>query len=159
MRYLEKRIVSHGKYTSLAAHGSFPVRLREAALPGSSEEARVELQRWLRVRAGVGAMDPALFLGEERVRLQVGGLGDVVKAAASRVGLHDPAGPLEKRFTPHCCRHWWNTYLFLAGLEERYRGYLRGDVPDGSQGQYIHMDALQKEIKKRYLECIPRLGI
>lgn len=43
--------------------------------------------------------------------------------------------------------------------EERYRGYLRGDVPDGSQGQYIHMDALQKEIKKRYLECIPRLGI
>ncbi len=143
----------------MAAHGSFPVRLREAALPGSSEEARVELQRWLRVRAGVGAMDPALFLGEERVRLQVGGLGDVVKAAASRVGLHDPAGPLEKRFTPHCCRHWWNTYLFLAGLEERYRGYLRGDVPDGSQGQYIHMDALQKEIKKRYLECIPRLGI
>ena len=43
--------------------------------------------------------------------------------------------------------------------EERYRGYLRGDVPDGSQGQYIHMDALQKEIKKRYLECIPRLGL
>lgn len=29
------------------------------------------------------APDPALFLGEERVRLQVGGLGDVVKAAAS----------------------------------------------------------------------------
>ena len=37
MRYQENRIVSHGKYTSLAAHGSFPVRLREAALPGSSE--------------------------------------------------------------------------------------------------------------------------
>jgi len=29
----------------------------------------------------------------------------------------------------------------------------------GSQGQYIHMDALRREIKKRYLECIPRLGI
>jgi len=47
----------------------------------------------------------------------------------------------------------------LAGLDERYRGYLRGDSPDGSQGQYIHMDALRKEVKKGYLECIPRLGI
>lgn len=93
-------------------------------------------------------------------------LSKVSSALPSRLAYHglgyaedSNAGPLEKRFTPHCCRHWWNTYLSLAGLEERYRGYLRGDVPDGSQGQYIHMDALQKEIKKRYLECIPRLGI
>jgi len=122
---------------------------------------RHDLQRWLQVRAGVGALDQALFLGEQRVRLGVAGLGDVVKNAAMRVGLHDPdpTAPLERKYTPHCCRHWWNTYLFLAGLDERYRGYLRGDVPDGSQGQYIHMDALRREIKKRYLECIPRLGI
>jgi len=42
----------------------------------------------------------------------------------------------------------------------RYREWLAARrADDGSQGQYIHMDALRKEIKKEYLECIPRLGI
>jgi integrase/recombinase XerD len=78
--------------------------------------------------------------------------------AATRIGLHDPASPLlEKRFTPHCARHFFSTWLYRAGMEERYIAWLRGDAPRGAMGPYVHIDP--EDVRKSYLAHVPRLGV
>ncbi len=68
---------------------------------------------------------------------------EVVTKAARRVGLHNPDSErLEDHFGPHCCRHWFCTHLFRAGMQREFIKELRGDAR-----------------KEAYLAAIPQLGI
>jgi integrase/recombinase XerD len=120
-------------------------------------EAADALRSWLDTRGRKrGKESPALFLSNEGQRLSMTQIQRGVAKYAAIAGLHDPDGQLEARFGPHCCRHWFTTELFRAGMQERYIAWLRGDAPRGSMGTYIHIDP--EDVRRAYLTCIPQLG-
>lgn len=123
------------------------------------DEAAFLLRRWLNVREGLNLNGcPALFLNDEKERLNRSGVYNLVVQAAERVGLHNPdSDRLEDHFSPHACRHWFCTHLFRAGMRREYIKELRGDSRKEAFDLYNHIDL--KELKEAYLACIPQLGV
>jgi len=123
------------------------------------DEAASLLRRWLKIREGLNRRDEkALFLSRWGYRISRTEVYDVVANAAKRVGLHNPGSDrLEDHFGPHCCRHWFCTHLFRAGMRREYIKELRGDSRTEAFDLYNHIDL--KELKEAYLACIPHLGI
>jgi len=123
------------------------------------DETAWVLKRWLRVREGVNRKRlPALFLNQEGKRLDRNGVYEVVSRAAERVGLHDRNSErIEDHFGPHCCRHWFCTWLWRNGMRREFVKELRGDSKREAFDIYNHIDL--KELKEAYLAAIPQLGI
>jgi len=123
------------------------------------DECSFILRRWLKTREGMNKKhSPALFLNSEGERLNRSGVYNLTVDAAERVGLHDPASErLEDHFGPHCCRHWFCTFLFRAGMRREFIKELRGDSRKEAFDLYNHIDL--KELKEAYLASIPQLGI
>jgi integrase/recombinase XerD len=117
------------------------------------------LRRWLALRETVNKKsNPALFINAMGNRLDRGGILLLVREAAQRVGLHNPASErMEDHFSPHCCRHWMTTHLRRAGMRREFIQELRGDSRREAIDIYDHIDL--KELKEAYLACIPQLGI
>ncbi|HOV52547.1 MAG TPA: tyrosine-type recombinase/integrase [Methanothrix sp.] len=123
------------------------------------DECSFILRRWLAVRDGVNKKGiQALFINADGERLNRSGVYNLVVEAARRAGLHDPTSDrLEDHFGPHCCRHWFCTHLFRAGMRREFIKELRGDSRKEAFDLYNHIDL--KELKEAYLACIPQLGI
>jgi len=123
------------------------------------DECSFILRKWLKIREGMNKKHlPALFLNAEGERLNRSGVYNLTVDAAERVGLHDASSDrLEDHFGPHCCRHWYCTHLFRAGMRREYIKELRGDSRKEAFDLYNHIDL--KELKEAYLACIPQLGI
>jgi integrase/recombinase XerD len=122
-------------------------------------EAAIILRRWLRIREGMNQkMEPALFLSSWGCRISRNDVYRVVTEAARRAGLHSPeSNRMEDHFSPHCCRHWFCTHLFRAGMRREFIKELRGDSRKDAFDLYNHIDL--KELKEAYLASIPQLGI
>ncbi len=122
-------------------------------------EAAFILRRWLKAREGRNKKGiSALFINAMGDRLDRGGVLMLVRDAADRVGLHNPASEkMEERFSPHCCRHWFTTHLRRAGMRREFIQELRGDSRREAIDIYDHIDL--KELKEAYLACIPQMGI
>ncbi|MCJ7444626.1 MAG: tyrosine-type recombinase/integrase [Methanotrichaceae archaeon] len=122
-------------------------------------ESAFILRRWLKAREcrnirGINA----LFLNAKGGRLERGGILQLVRQAAERIGLHDSfSKKMEDHFSPHCCRHWFTTYLRRAGMPREFIQELRGDVRKEAIDIYDHID--KKELKESYLAHMPQLGI
>jgi integrase/recombinase XerD len=123
------------------------------------DEAALLLRRWLKIREGMNRRnEAALFLSNWGYRISRTDVYEAVIAAAARVGLHNATSErLEDHFGPHCCRHWFCTHLFRAGMRREYIKELRGDSRKEAFDLYNHIDL--KELKEAYLACIPQLGI
>jgi integrase/recombinase XerD len=123
------------------------------------DEAALLLRRWLKIREGMNRRnETALFLSNWGYRISRTDVYEAVTKAAARVGLHDPGSErLEDHFGPHCCRHWYCTHLFRAGMRREYIKELRGDSRKEAFDLYNHIDL--KELKEAYLAAIPQLGI
>lgn len=123
------------------------------------DEAALLLRRWLTIREGMNRRnETALFLSNWGYRISRTDVYEAVTKAAARVGLHDSNSErLEDHFGPHCCRHWYCTHLFRAGMRREYIKELRGDSRKEAFDLYNHIDL--KELKEAYLACIPQLGI
>jgi integrase/recombinase XerD len=121
-------------------------------------EAIAVLQRWLAARKNrMGAKDQALFLSKVGTRISKRGVEELIEKHAERLGLHNPGARLEERFTPHCCRHWFVTYLLRAGMSRDFVKELRGDTRGEAIDIYNHIDKM--ELRESYLAHIPQLGI
>lgn len=81
---------------------------------------------------------------------------NTVTKHASRLGLHDRRGPLNKKFTPHCFRHFFTTHLRRAGMPREFIQELRGDRRKDAVDIYDHIEI--EELRRMYLTCIPSLG-
>jgi integrase/recombinase XerD len=123
------------------------------------ETARV-LKRWMIARGSriQGSDVKALFLNQEGRRLKRNGIYSLVTKHAERVGIHNPRSKdLSKRFTPHCCRHWFTTHLIRSGMPRELVKELRGDVRKEAVDLYHHID--RKELRRAYLARMPQLGV
>ncbi|VVB70042.1 Tyrosine recombinase XerA [uncultured archaeon] len=123
------------------------------------DECALLLRRWLKIREGLDkGKETALFLSSWGGRISRNDVYLTVTNAAARIGLHNPESKrLEDHFGPHCCRHWFCTHLFRAGMRREYIKELRGDSRKDAFDLYNHID--MKELKEAYLACIPQLGI
>lgn len=100
----------------------------------------------------------ALFVGRQDFhRITRNQVYDVVSGYAEKIGLHDPEGHLDEKFGPHCCRHWFTTWLRRSGMSRTFIQELRGDSRGEAIDVYDHI-ALD-ELKESYLSCIPQLGV
>ena len=117
-------------------------------------ETQSALHRWLAVRQSNG---PALFTTTAGERLGGWGLTILVEKAAARVGLHEEKGPLEKRFGPHCARHFFTTHLLRSGMPREYVQWLRGDAIKEAVDIYYHINP--EDVRRAYLAHVPRLGV
>jgi integrase/recombinase XerD len=117
------------------------------------------LRRWLKAREGRNRKGiDALFINSKGDRLDRGGILMVVGEAARRVGLHHPESDrMEDHFSPHCCRHWFCTHLFRAGMRREHIKWLRGDAMKEAFDGYNKIDG--KDVQEAYLASIPQLGI
>jgi integrase/recombinase XerD len=123
------------------------------------ECARI-LRRWLRTRDGWLRQEglEALFVNERGDRLNRNGIYNLVTKYAGRLGLHDPdTRDLRRRFTPHCCRHWFTTHLRRSGMPREHIKELRGDARSETMDLYYHID--KQELRDSYLAHIPQLGV
>ena len=123
------------------------------------DEAGAILRRWLKARELYSKKKSnALFITRSGGRLHRVRVDEIVRDAAIRVGLHDiSSDKIEDHFGPHCCRHWFTTYLIRAGMPRDFVKELRGDVRHEAIDIYNHID--KKELRESYLAHIPQLGI
>ena len=104
------------------------------------------------------ANEVALFVNYYGERMKRRGIEIMVSRYAQRLGLHDAtARDLQKRFTPHCCRHWFTTHLRRAGMPREHLQELRGDSKTATMDIYLHLDA--QELKESYRSYMPQLGV
>jgi integrase/recombinase XerD len=91
-------------------------------------ETEDAIQAWLRIRKEKYTYDiDALFISGQGLRISPAEVNYIVKKHATRAGLNKPVSKrLEDRFTPHCCRHWFTTYLIRAGMPRDFVKELRG---------------------------------
>ncbi len=106
---------------------------------------------WRKTRAN----SDALFISIFGLRIRKDEPNEIVARFGSQFGLHDPAGNLDKKLTPHCFRHFFTTHLRRAGMSREFIQELRGDRRRDAIDIYDHIDI--SELKNRYLECIPKL--
>ena len=134
-----------------------PIAKRSNRIVFFDVEAKEALERWLRARARRAGDEPALFLGESGKRLQKKGVRNAVVKAAERVGLHTQGAPLEERFGPHCCRHFFTTHLLRAGCPREHVQFLRGDAIKEAVDIYYHISP--DDVRRSYLAHVPQLGV
>lgn len=123
------------------------------------DETAFILRRWLRARNSRDKVNSkALFINSYGGRLNRNGIYLAITKAAERVGLHDPdSARMEDHFTPHCCRHWFTTYLRRSGMPREFIQELRGDARKEAIDIYDHID--RKELRESYLAHIPQMGV
>ncbi|AKB34794.1 site-specific recombinase [Methanosarcina siciliae C2J] len=102
--------------------------------------------------------EKALFVGVQNGhRITRNQVYDVVAWEAFKIDLHDPKGRLDQKFGPHCCRHWYTTWLRRAGMSRPFIQELRGDARKEAIDVYDHIE--KDELKEAYLQYIPKLGV
>ena len=123
------------------------------------DEAGRILRRYVTIRSDLAKPDErALFISYYGERLRRRSIEDSISKYAQRLGLHDPdSTDLQKRFTPHCARHWFTTHLRRAGMPREHIQELRGDSKTATMDIYMHID--EKELRESYLVHIPQLGV
>lgn len=116
------------------------------------------LKGWLKMRESMKPKTKALFLNENRNRLDRNGIYSLITKHAQKVGLHDSESDrTEDHFSPHCFRHWFTTHLRRSGMNREFIKELRGDKRRDAIDIYDHID--KEELRRTYLAHIPQLGV
>lgn len=117
------------------------------------------LQEWLTWRQNKRPKirDKALFLGPQGSRINRDAIYYATTEHAQRLGFHNPQGNLNEKFTPHCFRHFFTTWLRRAGCPRSIIQELRGDSRKEAIDIYDHIT--QTELKESYLRYIPQFHI
>lgn len=104
------------------------------------------------VRGEILTSDSPAFLGPSfKARIYPEVIRTKVREAAESVSLHIPDGELHERFTPHCFRHWFTTYLENKNMKGSYIDELRGDKRrTSSRERYHHIS--KNKLRKTYLK-------
>jgi integrase/recombinase XerD len=121
------------------------------------DECSQVLNAWLKWRLNHQVRNKALFLGVMGSRISRDAVYETTTAHAQKLGFHNPAGLLNEKFTPHCFRHFFTTWLRRSGCPRSIIQELRGDARKEAIDIYDHIT--QAELKENYLQYIPELGI
>lgn len=121
------------------------------------EECSIILEAWLNWRQSNKIKNKALFIGVHRSRISRDAIYDATTEHAQRLGFHNPKGRLNEKFTPHCFRHYFTTWLRRSGCPRSIIQELRGDTRKEAIDIYDHIT--QTELKESYTKYIQKLNI
>jgi len=121
------------------------------------DECSWVLEKWLKWRHNHNVKTDSLFIGVQGGRISRDAVYDITTEHASALGFHDPDGGLNEKFTPHCFRHFFTTWMRRSGCPRSCIQELRGDSRKEAIDIYDHIT--QDELKEAYLKYVPRLGI
>ena len=83
---------------------------------------------------------------------------NTIRKWADRYGLYDGKSKrLEERFSVHCFRHWFTTWLLRNGMPRDYVKELRGDSRKEAIDIYNHID--MEDLQRAYLAAIPQFDV
>lgn len=136
-----------------------PTKKRSNLTVFFDEETARLLQRWLAVRESrCRNGSRALWISTWGERIDKGAISYMIRKAAVRAGLHDlKSDRSEDHFSAHCCRHFFSTQLYRAGMSREHIMWLRGDAPLSAFDGYLHLNP--EDVRRSYLAHIPQLGI
>jgi len=122
-------------------------------------EAEKILKRYYKTRLKMNTDSMRLFVSYQFMdKLNVRSVERKVQDYARRIGLHKDVDDVRQRFTPHCCRHWFTTWLRRGGMPRDYIKWLRGDsFKIDPMDDYNHIDV--EFVRLSYDKCIPKLMI
>ena len=117
------------------------------------------LKRWLRIREmTVENGSPILFTTRYGRGMSHNTLIKIVRKYSELIGIHDAQNyELERRFTPHCFRHFFTTILRKSGMPREYVMELRGDTRSDTMDIYYHIST--EELRESYLKYMPMFGV
>lgn len=119
-----------------------------------------QIENWLHERQfETNLSEEALFVNSRGTALAKNMLATIVREAGIRVGIHDSDAPrdaIDRRFSPHCYRHFMTTMMRRNGCPERIIAYLRGDAEKSIRDHYDHVDF--QEVDHHYNAHIWRLN-
>ena len=117
------------------------------------------LRKWIKIRDELaGSSNGALFISNTGGPLDRSGVYNAIRKWADKYGLYDKySKKLEDRFSVHCFRHWFTTWLLRNGMPREYVKELRGDSRRDAIDIYNHIDS--EDLRIKYLSCIPKLGV
>lgn len=121
------------------------------------DECKAILLKWVKWRYNHHLKKPYFFIGVQGGRISSDRVYDLTIEHASRLGLHDPKGSASEKFTPHCFRHFFTTWLRRSGCPKPFIQELRGDIRKDSMDIYDHIGL--DELKETYLKYSPQLGV
>ena len=109
-----------------------------------------QIETWLHLRQFEvkDKSEQALFLNSRGQAIARNMVAKIVRDAGLRVGIHDPDAPrdaIDRRFSPHCYRHFMTTMMRRNGCPERIIAYLRGDGEKSIRDHYDHVDFQEVE--------------
>jgi integrase/recombinase XerD len=137
-----------------------PTHKRSNLVVFFDNECAMVLKRWLKKRISIVNKNcKALFVSYNTGgRLKRHAIYESFIRWAEKAGLHNSLSDrIEEHFTPHCCRHWYTTFLRRGGMPRGYIKELRGDKRRDAMDIYDHIDG--EELRKSYLAHIPSLGL
>lgn len=97
----------------------------------------------------------SLWISHTGHKMRKDDIHDLVVFYATILGIHDSTGSLKNKYTTHCFRHWFSTFLRRQGMSRTHRRWLRGDSIEGSDDIYNHVDPL--DVLDDYCEYMPKL--
>lgn len=115
------------------------------------------LESWLKWRHNHKVKINALFIGVQGGRVSRDAVYEATTEHAQRLGFHNPKGKLNEKFTPHCFRHFFTTWLRRSGCPRSIIQELRGDSRKEAIDIYDHIT--QTELKESYSKYIQTLNI
>jgi len=117
------------------------------------------LRRWITIRNELnGSSNGALFINNTGKPIDRSGVYNAIRKWAEKYGIYDTnSKKLEDRFSVHCFRHWFTTWLIRNGMSRDYVKELRGDSRKDAIDIYNHIDL--EDLRIQYLSAIPKLGI
>lgn len=128
---------------------------RSNQLAFMDDEFRDILEQYLSWRE-MHAKSDWLWITKSGGRIHKDHPGRILACLAENLGIHEKEGPICRRLTPHCCRHWFTTWLYRAGMDPEHIKFLRGDSLSSESWQiYNHIDI--EEVRAEYLRRIPKL--
>ena len=140
-------------------HGEFivPAKAKRSSRLGFLDsETILILQEYLECRESTAKCD-ALWISPTGQRMHKDTPYEIVTYYAGLLGIHDPRGPIMRKFTPHCFRHFFTTHLRRSGMSREFRMELRGDSIKNAMDIYDHID--KEELRKAYLKHVPKFDL
>jgi integrase/recombinase XerD len=97
-----------------------------------------------------------LWISKRGGRIHKDKLGRILAELGRKLHLHQDKGPLSRKLTPHCFRHWFTTHLFRAGMDPQYIKFLRGDSLRKESWQIYNQIDIEL-VRIDYLRCMPQI--
>lgn len=98
-----------------------------------------------------------LWISTKGGRIHKDAPGMILAELGRKLHIHQDNGPLDRKLTPHCFRHFFTTNLFRAGMDPQYIKFLRGDSLRKESWQIYNRIDIEL-VRAEYMKYVPQIS-